>query len=289
MNDSAVPDFTDVTRGFVIASEGKTWKFPTRSDYLHDLRSQGYIESEADLSRHPDLVVTIQRHWYALGQTGCKFAQILNKPSLANRWRIEVITWAEAEDTRSQARAEAERLVNSAIRDEHTEMLSLIFPEVKSAFSLGALLHTLSTLPGWIVTPLEEVAAVDTHQALTYLAVRVALNQQGVLAWVLGLGPFEFLANTRRSPFAELAIRTKPEKPTSPFRELNTDPMGAHLADIPMPVSSDTFANLWASTKRLANSLLETPDEMAAKAKVTFPIPTEFWHGPIAVKQVQKQ
>lgn len=276
-------DFRGIRRSLVIETSGKAWTFPTRQDYINHLISQGHLGCENELiNQRLDLVMAIHHHWHHLGQTGCRFAQLLRKNPEETGWQIEVIPGSDEKAISPEALDHAKQTVELAIQDVNSEMISLIFPGVTSPNSLISLINSLNTLSGWIVVASEEPIETDLRGPLINIAIRVVLNNDSVLSWILGFGPFEFLAATRRSPFTELAIRTKPKISKPTFAELNPDLLAAHLADIPVTVSSNVFHHLWSSTKHTKRNILGLANDTTAKAKVTFTIPANLWQDQVS-------
>ncbi len=277
MYNTTQSDFRYLHKSLTITQEGKEWVYPVRQDYINHLIARGHIENESDMINQPDLIIAIQRHWHGLGQTGCKFAQILSKDPQKYGWHMEVVNGTSKNGVSSSILNQIERVVCSAIHDRQIEMISLVFPEVTTPEALVSLLYSLEQLPDWSITTIKGLEQVSSSDSTVYISLRVILNNKGVLSWVLGFGPFHFLAITRLSPFTELAIRVKPYKPDMPFRELNNDPMTAHLADVPISVGSETFEQLWINTKLASGRIRANSDPLKAKAKVTFPIPASMW------------
>jgi hypothetical protein len=277
MSSYSIPDFKDVDRSLAIDVAGKSWVFPTRRDYLNYLLNRGYLKSDADLYGKPDLIVAIQNHWFRRGQTGCKFAQALAAKPHDAKWSFRLVINDHEEDLIRQDLENVHRYVQGAIQNKDIEVLSLIFPRIVSEVGLMHLLETLSKLKGWSVFDVEGLSQIAERPDSSYVAVRVSLNEALVLSWIVGFGPFEFIARTRQSPFTELAIRVKPDIPDEPFPELNVDPSIAHLANIPIELSKETYSRFWYNTLELANSILDIPNDPAAKARVTYAVPKTAW------------
>jgi hypothetical protein len=227
------------------------YTFPTRDDYLTYYARDGFVD---DLSE--ETIIAIQRDWHTRGQNGCVFAMHGARKLSAEQWRYEVHRNPVDPDKVRQA-------IASAVADPANEILSLLFPVVEHA-------NQLSHLVGIILT-------AGCHQAGDPAAEPelVALRYQicGAESWIVGFAPTPSLPATRRAPFAELAIRTKPKSgPTHP--ELNNDMAQAHLADVDPGLEPEVVARLIAKSITRTASILGGPLARSllagAKAKVTY-------------------
>lgn len=236
--------------------------FPTRTDYEQYFMLQGRIPTPDALWNDDNLVRNVQRHWHTRGQTGCIFAQIAATKAEEVGWRSEVVKRNLQEYGIATS---IDTLVTEGIQDPHVQNLSLLFPQARTNADLRALL-------AGITTGSQVFKAITTrYEEYDIVALRAKLRE-GVLSWVVGFGPFDFLPLSRRSPVTELAIRTK-EKPDTLFHKLNKDKSAAHLADIPLGLDGDLMEFLLEATKERTQLILQDiPRELAA-AKITFAIP----------------
>jgi hypothetical protein len=162
--------------------------------------------------------------------------------------------------------------IEEAIERSDAAVLSLLFPLVESIEDLLAMLHAVLRLPQIASEP--ERAFPN---GMTALALRMPIDGDGTLAWLMGFGPFAHIPETRQSPIAEIAIRLKP-KPEQIFHRLNQDRSLAHLADVQLGIDGRRMEARWQGTLKRTQSILSgEPDDFSA-AKVTFAVPTLAWH-----------
>jgi hypothetical protein len=227
------------------------YTFPSREDYLAYYALQGGVT-------HLDheTVITIQRDWHTRGQNGCVFAMHAARRLSANEWRYEVHDWP-GDAQRIQ------RSISLAVADPGNEILSLIFPAIDCELDVKVLTDI--------------VLRAGCHQA------KASGTQPGIIAlrypigkaesWIIGFAPLSILPATRRAPFAELAIRTKPKSGFT-HSELNNDPGQAHLADVNFKFGAEAATRLIQKSKTRTAKILGGPtardEARGAKAKVTF-------------------
>ena len=90
------------------------------------------------------------------------------------------------------------------------------------------------------------------------------------ISFALGFGPFGFLPPTRRSPYTAI---TMPVCQKGIHREGKDSER--HLCDMANDLwTPETFDRLWDQTSSLKATLIEDNDQEAAKAKVTFALPS---------------
>lgn len=272
------PNFKTVRRSTRIIRPGRApLPFPNRSDYLRYLISGGWVQSEGELIRRPDLVAAIQRHWHQTGQNGCRFAQFLSNSPLQHNWDIVVVSRSEDKSWAHDILTEITRLVDEAVQNPAVQAISIIIPDITSADTLASLLHAFDTMPEWTVGICEELLP-EAGPSFLPIEVRFNLGSSKVVAWALGFGPFAFLPRTRRAPFTELALAVKPK--AFPLRHpgLNDDPLTAHLADIRVPqLDKEAYDNLWIETGRNKATILGGSNDALAKAKMTYLLPKRHW------------
>lgn len=227
-----------------------------------------------------NLVREIQKHWHSLGQSGCKFAQFLSVHPNESSWYKAVVKGNEWRDRSGLVNSEIAQLVDAKVAEPTTNALSIIFPEVVSEQDLCFLLRSLAELPGWTVDVGEPVGV--GKRLLIPLGLKVRLNLAGGIdSWVLGFGPLDCLAPTRRSPFTELALEVKAK--VFPLRHecMNENPLTAHLADNPAPsLEESAFRDLWSGTKKHKHTFIggkRSPLAPIARAQVTFAVTRKAW------------
>ncbi len=266
MSDPEGIIFDGLATSLEIRTAQKAYRFPTYADYEACLINQGACVNECDLRSNEALVRGIHRHWHRQGQTGCWFAQEFSKTMNLEKWRAVVISAHRAVNCRQIISREVE----DAIAASDCEALSIIFPRLNTLSELLDLIGLCRSIEGWMVGP------PDGTDDIAGIQIKIPL-QHGCSSWVLGFGPFNFLPITRRAPFTELAVRTKPAKQPLTHDALNTDIDAAHLADIPSHFTQDKFNKCMANTAAMKRRLLQTDDHPTARAKVTFAIPDSTW------------
>jgi hypothetical protein len=240
-------------------------QFPARLDYEQYFIQKGIVTTPEEFWGNDDLIIAAQRHWHTAGQNGCVFAQTAATKSEAVGWQSLVSHDAEGAELQKQIQAAIE-----AIEQPGVENLSLLFPHITDPSDVARLVRSLPQVS-------DRFQIFERpYEDRVITAIRMRLNDDGVLSWVVGFGPFDFLPTTRQSPITELAIRTKP-KPPEIFHRLSKDPMAAHLADVQLGVSDQVMERLWTATQAQTHELLEGQDRAFSSAKVTYAFPAEYW------------
>ncbi len=263
--NSGFPSIEGIVPGSV---KIKHWSFPARTDYERFFLSRNAITAADDLWKNPTLVTDVQRHWHSTGQNGCIFAQMIARSASANSWRHVVVS-----DFEHQMSDKIEIQLETALREDDCEILSLLFPHVTTVEEM------VKTVGFILSVPSIHLAAKEMNETLVRLALRVKIPANGSLSWLMGFGPFTFFPKTRQAPILEVAIRVK-AKPEKIFHRLNQDHTTAHLADYPIEMSEEKMERTWVATEKNTRDVLgQNPDEYSA-AKVTFTIPRDYWHTP---------
>lgn len=278
MNKKQIPNFQKVKKGKTIKlTRGKMMKFPTRKNYIDFLISKKIIKDEKNLILHPNLIIEIQKDWHKLGQQGCKFAQFLSLNPLEHGWLISVVNVSTQDPWEKEIIFNLNKQVSQSIRDSNTQALSLIFPLIKSHLDLINLINAFNKLSNWFIEPGDQIE-IPGKPPLINIGIRVALNSEGVLAEVLGFGPFDFFSETRQSPFTEIVFVTKPKIFPQRFEKMNSDPQKAYLADMPLRMETKVGEKMWAGTFAHKKKILANFDDPRAKARVTFSVPLSLWN-----------
>lgn len=209
----------------------------------------------------PALVAGVQRDWHTQGQTGCVFAQRLARTLPPAAWPSAVVSQLAGAGLRVDAALAA------AIASSDAQVLSVLFPTVDSSGALVALLAELArTSETLLAEPPYE------HEDIVVVRLRAAVTGDGVLAWILAFGPFDFWPPTRRGPVAELLFRVKP-KPPRIFPRLDQDRRTAHLADTPIAMGDEDADRMWRGTYRAALEILGEPPSTLTAPNVTLSLP----------------
>ncbi|MGW4461244.1 hypothetical protein [Micromonospora sp. NPDC004704] len=237
-----------------------TRRFPSPADYLAVVAEHAAPQSDA-LTR---LQCRAQRDWHVRGQTGCMFARLAALQANTLRWDYLVLRPPPDRLVPEDIIALG-RLVDEAVADARTELLSILVPEVGASDPVG-FIHALTRHSKfWL-------EADEIHGGNHRLHLRYPVGR-GVQAWVMAFGPFEYLPSTRRGPYFELVIRAK-GKPDVIFHRLNPERSVAHLADTPLVMTERNWEHRWVTTMRRTRMILGgEPDSVsAAKATLVAPI-----------------
>jgi adenylate cyclase class IV len=248
------------------------YTFPTREDYLARYAAGRSVEGLS-----AETIVTIQRDWHMRGQNGCVFAMHAARNLSNQQWRYEVLFDHQDVDL-------IRGVITRAVADPHNDVLSLVFPQVATAVQVQGLVCAALKAGCHLA---EDVAGEAGVVALRY-------RLDGADSWVVGFAPLDDLPATRRAPFAELAIRTKPKShPAHP--DLNDDEDQAHLADVQLGYSPGVTTRLICKTKartvKILGGIEKRDRTKAAKAKTTFGLPLTVAHyeKEDSMKEVEKR
>lgn len=242
-------------------------KFPSSAAYREAVVAETIDSDPSERARH---YAEAQRDWHLRGQNGCQFARLVAKDAEVMGWDYTVYDGTSQQIT-PEIVAELDDQVVDAIKRPETQVLSFLMPNVANARDA---VQTMRLLTEHSAFWLERDEMTGDGQAL-YLRYPVEENIQ---AWVMAFAPFDFLPNTRRGPFFELAIRVK-QKPDWLYHRLNQEPSLAHLADIPLQMSDrfwdDRFRSTLSRTRRILGG---EPDQVSA-AKATLVVPANRLDG----------
>jgi hypothetical protein len=246
---------TDYYAGLMNDIEFGKYRVPSLDQYgerAQELREQGLPES---------IVATEgQRDWHARGQNGCNFARIAARRALEVGWRSEFI--ASVDDT-----DRVDNVMRSSEADPDTEIVSLVFDPMPA----DELVDTIVILTEVSSFYLEKDALIDDGSN-RQLFLRYPLQLGKIAAWSMCFAPYEFMPNTRRSPFVEIATRVK-EKPEGLHPMLNGNPEEAHLADLILDTDpKHTAHRIITTVGRTATILGGEPNHITA-AKSTLVVP----------------
>lgn len=149
------------------------------------------------------------------------------------------------------------------------------FPGLSGPEGVVELVNALCALPQW---GWHEVEAGDGNQVPPGLLVGLRYQRVGdPPSFVLGLGDFDPMPQTRRTPFIALSWRAGSPHPARAERETIA---AIHLADVDYPVSRQRFEELWERTRverrRVLGERENGPRRSEARAKVSFVLPLEY-------------
>lgn len=257
--------------------------YPSRDEYYEFLKQQGLVAKRPDFTDNHQLVIQVHRDWHHRGAQGCRFARYMGWEPETYGWHRLVVDGHTFTGLSANDLAKVAEPVQRAIADSDNVALSLLFPDVTTPSQLAGLVRFVSRLPAW--TAFE----VGEDNEFVNIGIRVVIDRRkGVMAWPLALGPFDFLPGTRRAPFTELALATKPKQHPMPD-EITPNDCAAHLADTwpALPMEGDKFSKMWKNTTEWKAAILagwgESPDDLRAKARTTVTIPKDVWERSKAV------
>lgn len=253
------------------SAEISGWVFPNRLDYEQYFLHKRIIQTPAELWERDELVISVQQHWHTKGQNGCVFARALATQPEKYGWQMQVINLPASEIGEAKTISLIDSCLEEAIQLPSCGIISFLFPQIVTAEQLADSLYGLLKSTNILLDHTTQINEFVT------LALRIPINENDVLSWPLGFGPFPFLPNTRQAPVTELAIRTKP-KPEDLFEKLTPDRQAAHLADVPLQASLKVYHTFWDATQQRTHSLLNGSNREFAKARVTFTLPQSVWH-----------
>lgn len=236
-------------------------RFSTRSDYEAHLRRLQWVTAPEKTWEDAEVVAGVQRDWHMQGQTGCVFAQGLARKLPTEVWPSAVVPQVRG------AGARVDAALATAIASPVAQLLSVLFPTVDCSDALVGLLAELAQSSETLLAePLSE------HRDMIVLRLRAVVTGDGVLAWVLAFGPFDFWPPTRRGPGAELLFRVKP-KPERIYPRLDQDRRIAHIADTPIAMGDEDADRRWQGTHHAALDILGEPMSTLTSPNVTLSVP----------------
>lgn len=243
--------------------------FSTREDYSKYFIENNIVKSDSQIWGNEQFVSIIHRHWHGEGRNGCIFALLSARRAEEKGWKDYVIS-KNVQQFNDTTKSIIEKQILRSIADPKCQVLSLLFSNITTNPDLVKLIK-------WLLT-INIIKLVDEQRFdnLITIALRIPLNDNGVLSWLMAFGPFSYFPQTRQSPIVEIAIRVK-EKPIEIFHRLNNDREAAHLADLPLDYNLEVMEQTWINTlKRTRLILGEEPNHFSA-AKTTITLPIEEW------------
>ena len=188
------------------------------------------------------------RRWSAARLAHARADRLCFRAGLARKLPAEVWPSAVVPQVRG-AGARVDAALATAIASPVAQLLSVLFPTVDCSDALVGLLAELAQSSETLLAE-----PPSEHRDMIVLRLRAVVTGDGVLAWVLAFGPFDFWPPTRRGPGAELLFRVKP-KPERIYPRLDQDRRIAHIADTPIAMADeDADAGGRAPTMRRSTS-----------------------------------
>ncbi|HEV7289461.1 hypothetical protein [Sphingomonas sp.] len=205
-----------------------------------------------------DAIVSEHLEFFVRNQSGCAFAAIAARDPAKYEWHHDLIM--ELDPGLIAARVDAARA------DPAISTLSIVFPAVTSVDELALLLAALPCGPIY----LHETLDTPKHRCYRFRA-KVGEDE----SFVSGFGPFDFMPETRRTPYTSIVMRVKPRPVYDWYLKPPTEGL-VHVADMDMKGIPDRrLQRLWNNTfLTVAGILGKKPDDESA-AKTTFIIPLE--------------
>ncbi len=245
-------------------------EFPMREDYVQYFLDAKVVNAESEIWNSSELVSLIHRHWHGEGRNGCIFALLAARTAEERGWYDFVVTKGINDIENDTLNNTIKEAIVKAIEDPNCQILSLLFSNITTSQDLVILVKRLLTID--IIHLLDE----QYFDEWVTLSLRIPINNEGVLSWLMAFAPLPYFPQTRQSPVVEIAIRVK-EKSDNLFHRLNKDKEAAHLADLPLDFRDEVMEKTWLNTlKRTRQVLGEEPNHFSA-AKTTFILPKKDW------------
>jgi hypothetical protein len=230
----------------------------------------GILEPGEDLANRPEIASEIMTHWVAHGQTSCHFAAGLSRDRKTAKWDFVGIRRQEGEDVCGKIAD----LLSAA--EQTAEAIIFCFPHVIDPESLVDLINTLCACDRWWWEPiLMDTSGSPTPSDEVLVSLKYLLSDGRHASWVLGFGPFDFLAFTRQAPITSLAMRVNPYKRVLTDRAGPDGIMPVHLADMNSLLPDEKFGRVKTATEENKRNILNGDLLRAARARVTFRIPKD--------------
>jgi hypothetical protein len=207
-----------------------------------------------------------QSTWHKKGNNGCIFSQIIAQSPEDYAWQSSIVS-----ELSNHSAEEIDYLVKQAIENPTVRLLSLIFPSVTTQEELVKLVEILAYESSSILLLNDE-----SLNGLAALAFRTSLEDDTVLAWIMGFGPHETFAKTRQAPYTELVIPVKP-KPDNTYHRHNQDKSTAHVADQHIDLDDKVLDRLWHNTFTKTRKVLGHEPDVFSGARTTFTITEDEW------------
>ena len=260
-------------KGLRLSDEhGRTMRFPTRQDYVRQLKKYGLIVDETEFVDDDSLTEAVYLDWLRRPQVGCVFAQLLARPVYRAGIKTVVARGAGGSRAPNDIVTEIVGHANESANDPSIEALTVLLPEILDVELLSRLVWELGRRPGWSIE-----REHPWRRTLVLVGLRVEIVP-GVVAETLGMGPFDIFPTTRQCPVTTLEIRTKPKRAKVSHRSQTH--LAAHLADIPVEhvMNAAEFRSRFLKfTPWLKKRILGQQEDMRAKASVTYSLPAAIW------------
>lgn len=205
-----------------------------------------------------EAVARKQLEFFQRNKAGCAFAALAAKNPEQYGWCRYVLT---------PNPVVINALTQASINQPGVNMVSLIIPDVASEAELMRLILLLGACEAYLI---EQNTLCDGA-----LCIGIRVRAYGALSWVSGFGPFDFLPETRRTPFTELTFRTKP-RPEYDAHIKAPVPGTLHVADLDFGcLPEKTFRKLGEASFIRTEQLLGHKPDLRSAAKTTFVIATK--------------
>lgn len=248
---------------------GERKRFPSFNDLANFLANQGEIDTPGELEARPDLLADVFFHWVSMGQLACEFAQSLASDRDRVGWHPVVVPPPYSDRTLAA-------LPFATDRDGQAEATAIVFPDVDAPENLVSVVNRLCEQPDWYweVLPWEECEDDDHFR----LGLRWQMPDGEHVSLALGFAPFPSMPFTRRIHGASMSVVTLRTKRPPPdiHHWYEPDDESLHLAHLePMIRPRDAVEDMdGRTTERRDQYLRDTCEDEAAKAKVTFCLPS---------------
>jgi hypothetical protein len=208
-----------------------------------------------------DAIIREQLLFFSEKKAGCLFAAAAARDPGRYGWTHCVLDAPTTEQIDTE--------LASAVIEDRTTTLSLIFPTVQSPEELGELITVLENCRNLSLQQRERLG--------DFVCLGFRAKVASLLSYVTGFANLDFLPATRRAPFTEITVRVKPRpKYEFVFKEA---PAGIlHLADMDMVgMHRDKLWELWHNSFIQTETMLGEKPDLRSAARTTFSLPLDLY------------
>ncbi len=204
-------------------------------------------------------VIEDQLHFYGSGKAGCMFAAIAAKNPSKYGWKHTIL---------DVDHEKIDLVTSQSIADGTITTISLVFPFIKVPSELVKLIKELQFCKNVFLEQRE------LFKGSWCLGFRARVGKFS--SWISGFGNFNFLPETRRSPYVELVFRVKSRpKYDWVLKESPRDTL--HVADLDMiDLDEQQFRKNWNGSFKKTAAILGHKPDLRSAAKTTFSIPKDI-------------
>lgn len=263
--------FEDIICSVDLHLAGRKVRVPNRNDYLTHLRKLKVLGPQEKLADRIDLAEQIYKHWQSQPQIACLFGRRIARDPKSFGILRHVVKGEVSSSNMHLVAKEISSVVDEKIGAKDVEGASILIPGLEEVDALVNFIRTMGQQPDWNVRAVPNPS--DKWERI-YVELKRAIGED-VFAEVLGFGPFPFLPLTRQSPLPALELRVKQKGARD--KKSPSNRKYAHLADIPFKYKKKIFKRTWERSEKARLEIL-SGDDSAARARITFAIPSEHWN-----------